>query len=164
MLPYHNRKRTTDDSTSLSGFIYLVLALGITYLAGITHPLSWIFLFAGIGIMQLKSENAENDRCPKCHQMTMKTYRQETVQHNSNLVRTTTRWKKGKEDHSSIDYSYHVHRETYRFDRCTNCGYERPKYKSWEEDTTEELPAFASESAAREEFNKTDGKVTIRDF
>lgn len=164
ILPYLSSKRTTDNSSSLSGLIYLVLALGITYLAGITQPLPWVFLFAGIGLMRLKSENAENDRCPHCHQMTMQTYRRETIQHNSNLVRTTTRWKKDREHHSSVDYTYQAYRVTYRYDRCTRCGYERPKYKSWEETTTEFLSNVTSDDAAREEFNKTDGKVTVQNF
>lgn len=163
-LPYYNKGKSTDDSTNLSGSIYLILALGITYLAGITHPLSWIFFFAGLGIMQINTESAETDRCPHCRQMTMKTYREETIQHNSHLVKSTTQWKEGMYEHSSTGYSYHVHRETFRYDKCTNCGYERPRYKYSEEDDTEYLDGTNTEAAARDAFNETDGKVTVRNL
>lgn len=164
MLPYYNRKHTTEHGSSYAGSIYLVLALGITYLAGITHPLSWVFLFGGLGFWQMKSESAENARCPHCHQMTMETYRRETVQHNSHLVKSTTEWKEGMYEHAVTGYSYHAHREVFCFDRCTHCGYERPKYKSSEEDTTEYLDGITTESAARDAFNSTDGKVTVQNF
>lgn len=164
MLPYYNRRLAADGSTSWATLIYMVLALGITYLAGITHPLSWIFLMGGFSFMQLKTDSAETGRCPHCRQMTMRTYRQETVQHNSHLVRSTASWKEGMYEHASSGYSYHVHKDIYRFDRCTNCGYERPKYKSSEEDFTEYPVGVTTDAAARDEFNKTNGKVTVLNF
>ncbi len=143
-----------------SSLAYYPLAVAITLL-GVTNIVAWIFFFWGIFVRQSFAGYTKSIRCPKCHQAALETYRRESIQKNTNLVETTKRWKEGREFKVMKIYSYHQHLDFYDYDRCTHCGYVRPRYKSSEQDSTEYLNHVNTKEEAMQEFQRTDGHLRV---